>query len=75
MDNLTVDKRSAVMARIRSTGSRPELAVRRLAHRLGYRFRLHRRDLSGTPDLVFPGRVILYKEDTRYPYALESFTK
>jgi len=34
----------------------PELAVRSLAHRLGYRFRLHRRDLPGKPDLVFPSR-------------------
>ena len=34
----------------------PELAVRRLLHRLGYRFRLHRRDLPGTPDVVLPGR-------------------
>lgn len=42
------------MARIRKADSRPEMAVRRLAHRLGYRFRLHRRDLPGTPDLVFP---------------------
>lgn len=42
------------MARIRKADSRPEMAVRRIAHRLGYRFRLHRRDLPGTPDLVFP---------------------
>jgi DNA mismatch endonuclease (patch repair protein) len=44
------------MARIRKTNTQPEIVVRRLAHRLGYRFRLHRRDLPGTPDLVFPGR-------------------
>lgn len=42
------------MRRIRKTDTKPELAVRRAAHRLGYRFRLHRRDLPGTPDLVFP---------------------
>src|SRR5436305_1600746 len=54
MDSLTVDERRALMARIRSTGTNPELTVRRLAHRLGFRFRLHRRDLPGTPDLVFP---------------------
>lgn len=47
-------KRSALMARVRDKDSKPELVVRRLAHRLGYRFRLHRRDLPGTPDLVFP---------------------
>ncbi|CAO4175007.1 very short patch repair endonuclease [Methylorubrum populi] len=34
----------------------PELAVRKIAHALGYRFRLHRKDLPGRPDLVFPGR-------------------
>lgn len=48
-------RRSALMARIRSKNSIPELAVRQVIHRLGYRFRLHRRDLPGTPDLVFPG--------------------
>lgn len=42
------------MRRIRKTDTSPELAVRRLAHCLGYRFRLYRRDLPGTPDLVFP---------------------
>jgi DNA mismatch endonuclease (patch repair protein) len=47
-------QRSALMARVRSKDSKPELVVRKLAHRLGYRFRLHRRDLPGTPDLVFP---------------------
>jgi DNA mismatch endonuclease (patch repair protein) len=47
-------QRSALMARVRDKNSKPELAVRRLAHRLGYRFRLHVRNLPGTPDLVFP---------------------
>jgi DNA mismatch endonuclease (patch repair protein) len=45
-----------MMRGIRAKGTKPEMAVRRLAHRLGYRFRLHRRDLAGSPDLVFPGR-------------------
>ena len=44
------------MARVRSADTSPELAVRKLLHRLGYRFRLHRRDLPGTPDICFPGR-------------------
>jgi len=44
------------MARIRSKDTRPELAVRSILHRLGFRFRLHRRDLPGTPDIVMPGR-------------------
>ena len=44
------------MARIGAKDSGPELAVRGLLHRLGYRFRLHRRDLPGTPDICFPAR-------------------
>jgi DNA mismatch endonuclease (patch repair protein) len=44
------------MALIRSKDTRPEVFVRRLLHRLGYRFRLHRADLPGKPDIVFPGR-------------------
>jgi DNA mismatch endonuclease (patch repair protein) len=44
------------MALVRSKDTKPELLVRRLVHSLGYRFRLHRRDLPGVPDLVFPGR-------------------
>ena len=47
-------KRSEIMARIRNRNTKPELAVRRIAHGLGYRFRLHRRDLPGCPDIVFP---------------------
>ena len=42
------------MQAVRSENTGPELAVRRLAHRMGYRFRLHRKDLPGKPDLVFP---------------------
>lgn len=53
-DNLSPADRSRCMANIRSQGMKPERAVRSMAHRLGYRFRLHRRDLPGTPDLVFP---------------------
>ncbi len=44
------------MARVRSQDTKPEMIVRRLAHALGYRFRLHRRDLPGSPDLIFPSR-------------------
>lgn len=43
------------MARIRGKDTQPEMVVRSLVHRDGFRFRLHRRDLPGTPDLVFPG--------------------
>ena len=45
--------RSENMRRIRSKNMRPELAVRSLVHRMGYRFRLHRKELPGKPDLVF----------------------
>jgi DNA mismatch endonuclease, patch repair protein len=55
-DKLTPTRRSANMAAIRSSGTKPELIVRQLAHRLGYRFRLHRKDLPGKPDLVFVAR-------------------
>lgn len=48
--------RSANMRAIRSKDMLPELAVRSLVHRLGYRFRLHCSDLPGKPDLVFPSR-------------------
>ncbi len=45
-----------MMARIRRKDTVPEIAVRQTLHRLGYRFRLHRRDLPGTPDITLPGR-------------------
>lgn len=48
--------RSRQMALVRSADTKPEMKVRRALHALGYRYRLHRRDLPGTPDLVFPGR-------------------
>jgi DNA mismatch endonuclease (patch repair protein) len=51
---LDPERRSALMARIRGKNTKPELVVRRLIHGLGYRYRLHRRDLPGTPDLIFP---------------------
>ena len=53
-------KRSEIMSRIRGRGTKPEIIVRRIAHRLGYRFRLHRKDLPGRPDMVFPRhRVVI----------------
>jgi len=54
MDTVSKAKRSALMARIRSKDTTPELVVRRLLHKLGYRFRLHRKDLPGRPDIVLP---------------------
>ena len=59
-DVFSTSKRSEVMSRIRGKDTTPELQVRSIVHRLGYRFRLHVRDLPGSPDLVLPrlGTVI-----------------
>lgn len=61
MDTLSSHERSERMGRIRSKHTKPELAVRRLVHSLGKRYRLHGIDLPGCPDLVFSsyGKVIL----------------
>lgn len=49
------------MGLIRSTDTKPELFVRRLVHSMGYRYRLHRRDLPGVPDLVFrPKQKVIF---------------
>lgn len=53
-DIVDVQRRSELMAGIRGKDTAPELAVRRIAHGMGLRFRLHRKDLPGRPDLVFP---------------------
>lgn len=54
MDIVDTARRSEMMARIGPRNTAPEMAVRRAAHRLGYRFRVHRKDLPGKPDVVFP---------------------
>lgn len=56
MDIVSPEERSRMMAAVRSKNTKPELFLRRGLHALGYRYRLHRRDLPGTPDLAFPGR-------------------
>ena len=57
IDNESVDpQRSILMSRIGQKDTKPELLVRNLLHGLGYRYRLHRRELPGTPDICFPGR-------------------
>lgn len=56
MDRLTPEHRSWLMSRIRGKDTKPELYVRRMVHAEGYRYRLHRKSLPGSPDLVFPGR-------------------
>ena len=53
-DSLTPAERSAMMGRIRGTNTKPERIVRSWLHARGYRFRLHRRDLPGSPDIVLP---------------------
>ncbi len=53
-DTISRERRSENMRRIRSKGMYPELFVRRLLHRMGYRYRLHRKSLPGHPDIIFP---------------------
>ncbi len=54
IDHLTPKQRSAAMAKVRGKDTTPEMKVRRLVHSMGYRYRLHRKDLPGKPDMVFP---------------------
>ncbi|MBT2865909.1 DNA mismatch endonuclease Vsr [Chromobacterium violaceum] len=56
MDTLSPEARSRVMGRIKSKHTKPEMAVRKIAYGLGYRYRLHGKELPGKPDLVFKGR-------------------
>lgn len=56
VDNISPAERSDIMRRVRSKDTKPELRVRRLVHGLGYRYRLHKADLPGRPDLVFASR-------------------
>ena len=55
-DTVTRERRSEIMSNIRAKGMKPEMIVRRITHTMGYRYRLHRKDLPGKPDLVFPAR-------------------
>lgn len=55
-DRISKERRSANMRAVRSRNTAPEIRVRQVAHSLGYRFRVHRRELPGNPDIVFPGR-------------------
>ena len=57
MDVLTASDRSRVMASIPSRNTRPEIAVRKIVHGMGYRFRLHAKNLPGRPDMVFSSRA------------------
>lgn len=60
-DHITPQRRSWLMSRVGSKNTTPELTVRRAAHAAGLRFRLHRADLPGKPDMVFPRhRVVVF---------------
>ena len=54
MDSLSPEQRARTMSRIKGRNTGPELLVRKLLHRMGFRFRLHARELPGTPDIVLP---------------------
>ena len=59
-DVFSKEKRSWIMSRVRGRDTKPEILVRSFVHRMGFRFRIHRRDLPGNPDIVLPrhGKVI-----------------
>jgi len=60
-DRVDAAKRSQIMAKVKSKHTKPELAVRKIVHALGYRYRLHCSDLPGKPDLVFrPKRKLIF---------------
>jgi DNA mismatch endonuclease (patch repair protein) len=60
-DKLSPARRSANMSRIKSRDTKPEMVVRRMVHGMGYRYRLHRKDLPGKPDIVFgPRRKLIF---------------
>jgi DNA mismatch endonuclease (patch repair protein) len=53
-DTVTPEHRSKIMSKIKGKDTKPEMVVRSVCHEIGLRYRLHRKDLPGTPDLVFP---------------------
>lgn len=84
MDIINKEQRSRNMAQIRAKDTKPELLVRRFVHSMGFRYRLHRRDLPGTPDLVFPRhRKVIFVHgcfwhrhlDCRFAYTPKSNTE
>ena|ERR1700730_5324899 len=61
MDIVSKEKRASMMASVRQQDTRPEILLRQALHRSGLRFRLHRRDLPGTPDIVLPAhRTVIF---------------
>ena len=87
MDTLTSAERSERMGRVRSKDTKPEMLVRSLVHKMGYRYRLHARDLPGKPDMVFSrrGKIIFVHgcfwhrhgtcKNTRWPKSKLEFWK
>lgn len=54
VDHISPERRSWLMSRVKGKNTTPEMRVRKIAHAMGLRFRLHRKDLPGNPDIVFP---------------------
>ena len=83
MDTLTTAERSERMSRVRSKDTKPEMLVRSLVHRMGFRYRLHDRNLQGNPDLVFSsrGKIIFvhgcfwHRQGTGYNYMRQPESK
>jgi DNA mismatch endonuclease (patch repair protein) len=84
MDIISREKRSLNMSKIKSKNTRPEIKVRSFLHQLGYRFRLHRNDLPGKPDIVLPKyKTVIFvhgcfwhrHQGCRYAYAPKSRVK
>ena len=82
-DVFTKTKRSELMSRIKNRNTRPEMTVRSMLHRMGYRFRLHRADLPGKPDIVMPRyKTVIFvhgcfwhrHKDCRFAYTPKSRT-
>jgi DNA mismatch endonuclease (patch repair protein) len=60
-DVFDTKKRSEIMSSVKNKDTKPELIVRKLLHSMGYRFRLHRKDLPGSPDIVLPKyKVVIF---------------
>ena len=71
MDNISKNHRSWVMSRIPSKNPLPERTARSVLHRMGFRFRLHVKDLPGKPDLVFPLKLFLVRFPNAIPFSVK----
>ncbi|WP_352996566.1 very short patch repair endonuclease [Mesorhizobium sp. M1273] len=57
-DPLSPERRGALMARVKQRNTKPEMTIRQLLHSRGWRYRIHVKNLPGTPDIVFPRRKV-----------------